>query len=129
MKSFILFAVVFNGGWYTTKTASCTNDGNEAQNITDMDVTVSPFEEPHIVEEVSMEDDDPDDYNTDTEDQYVLTCEIIEDSSIRGKTKLYSSVDYSYTFKAKYGKRIKFHYYFCFRNFIYFNWLNYMDEI
>ena len=77
--------------------ANCTNDGSEAQNITDMDVTVPPFEEPHIVEEVSMEDDDPDDYNTDTEDQDVLTYEIIEDSSIRGKTKLYSSVGYSYT--------------------------------
>ena len=39
--------------------ANCTNDGSEAQNITDMDVTVPLFEEPHIVEEVSMEDDDP----------------------------------------------------------------------
>ena len=42
-----------------------------------------------------MNDNDTNDYNTDTEVQDVLSYEIIEDSSIKVKTKLYSSAKIS----------------------------------
>ncbi|KAI0232988.1 hypothetical protein LSAT2_016769 [Lamellibrachia satsuma] len=76
------------------------------QNTTDMEFTLPPLQAPRVVQEDSIADVTPQPNASETEDNGDPVYELLEDSSIRGKKKLYDNIGFSYTVKTRTASQI-----------------------